>query len=317
MPTSKRAPSSSRSSKAAYSPIDIETNDYSIVATAPDTLSMTCPATSEGVLKLFSNPILVHEVEKNPHIESQFHVVGKNFEIEFKADASTVKKIVSFDALKHANLTDDIKVAAHERKFFVRNAHSMKDYIVKLKKGIITHYTHHRLIGAAAGFAALTGAAFLLHGKMRDADHNGRKKQNSRLADDLITQQAARMTQMVNDVRIEDEPDFGSRQRANGNHAQPVDMTKVAEHAVMQSGIADAVRGQSAGLVDDVVDTADRKVRQQAQKKLSDNPAPYPRGFPKDWKETPKYRMKKHNGKRKRHPLHLHELPHIRGDTIG
>jgi hypothetical protein len=172
MPASKRAPSGSQKGKAAYSPIDIETKDYSIVATAPDTLSMTCPATSEGVLKLFSNPILVHEVEKNPHIESQFHVVGKNFEIEFKADASTVKKIVSFDALKHANLTDDIKVAAHERKFFVRNAHSMKDYIVKLKKGIITHYTHRQLFGAVAGFVALTGAAFLLNGKMRD--YNGK-----------------------------------------------------------------------------------------------------------------------------------------------
>jgi hypothetical protein len=216
MPASKRAPSGSQKGKAAYSPIDIETKDYSIVATAPDTLSMTCPATSEGVLKLFSNPILVHEVEKNPHIESQFHVVGKNFEIEFKADASTVKKIVSFDALKHANLTDDIKVAAHERKFFVRNAHSMKDYIVKLKKGIITHYTHRQLFGAVAGFVALTGAAFLLDGKMRD--YNGKnleeKYRQEFNAAAVKIQQATRVRQAKR--KYADEQDRAARHDAKG-----------------------------------------------------------------------------------------------------
>jgi hypothetical protein len=143
--------------------IDIETPDYSIESVAPDHLHLTSAASSSALLKLFSDPKLVKEVRDNAAADGTFQQNGDALSIDLNLTNSAVStRAPAFEQLPHPNLSKDIKVQGGDGEIdvFLKDAPSLRDYILKLHRGVISTYQHNKLIKPL--LAALSSGAVLV-----------------------------------------------------------------------------------------------------------------------------------------------------------
>jgi hypothetical protein len=123
--------------KAHYS--SNATTKYSIETVGPHHLHVKTDATSDGLLTAFSDPKLVQQISGSEDAVGTFLQNGNTFDIDINLVSDT-------RPTRHTDATVQKHNGVSNVSF--RGASSLKDYIMRLKRGAISSYTHKRLMTA-------------------------------------------------------------------------------------------------------------------------------------------------------------------------